>query len=112
MRNEQMITESLEILAYFSSDVRTAVFEKWLGKQAADSPDDVKMLNIVWDNLYSDFGLTYTTISGALNKNHYMLPTVTQAGTDQGAASYVASYARVANNAIAKYMKKIQSLNK
>jgi hypothetical protein len=112
MRNEQMITESIELLSYYSSDVRTAVFEKWLGKQAADAPDDVKMLNIVWDNLYSDFGYTYSTIVGALNDNLYLLPTVTKAGANQSVASYIASYSRVANNAIAKYMKRIQSLNK
>ena len=112
MRNEQMITESIELLSYYSSDVRNAVFEKWLGKQAADAPDDVKMLNIVWDNLYSDFGYTYSTIASALDNNLYMLPTVTKAGSDKTATSYIASYTRAANNAIAKYMKKIQSMNK
>lgn len=112
MRNEQMITESVELLSYYSSDVRNAVFEKWLGKQAADAPDDVKMLNIVWDNLYSDFGFTYATISPTLDRNLYMLPTVTKAGADQSAASYVAGYSRAANNAITKFMKKIQSMNK
>ena len=112
MRNEQMITESIELLSYYSSDVRMAVFDKWLGKQAADEPDDVKMLNIVWDNLYSDFGYTYSTIASALDNNLYMLPTVTKAGSDKTATSYIASYTRAANNAIAKYMKKIQSMNK
>ena len=112
MRNEQMIAESVELLSYYSHDVRNAVFEKWLGKQAADAPDDVKMLNIVWDNLYSDFGFTYATISSTLDRNLYMLPTVTKAGADQSAASYVAGYSRAANNAITKFMKKIQSMNK
>ena len=107
-----MITESIELLSYYSSDVRMAVFDKWLGKQAADEPDDVKMLNIVWDNLYSDFGYTYSTIASALDNNLYMLPTVTKAGSDKTATSYIASYTRAANNAIAKYMKKIQSMNK
>lgn len=112
MRNEQMITESIELLSYYSSDVRMAVFDKWLGKQAADEPDDVKMLNIVWDNLYSDFGYTYSTIAYALDNNLYMLPTVTKAGSDKTATSYIASYTRAANNAITKFMKKIQSMNK
>ena len=107
-----MIAESVELLSYYSHDVRNAVFEKWLGKQAADAPDDVKMLNIVWDNLYSDFGFTYATISSTLDRNLYMLPTVTKAGADQSAASYVAGYSRAANNAITKFMKKIQSMNK
>jgi hypothetical protein len=111
MRNEQMITESIELLGYYSSDVRTAVFDKWLGKQAADEPDDVRMLNIVWDNLYSDFGVTYSTISMSLDSNLYMLPNLTKAGSDKSVASHVASYTRPANNAITKYMATIRKIN-
>lgn len=111
MRNEQMITESIELLAYYSSDVRTAVFDKWLGKQAADEPDDVRMLNLVWDNLYSDFGVTYSTISASLDSNLYMLPTLTKAMSDKSVASHVASYTKSANNAITKYMATIRKMN-
>ena len=112
MRNEQMITESVELLGYYSSEVRTAVFDKWLGKQAADEPEDVRMLNIVWDNLYSDFGVTYSTIATALDNNLYMLPTLTKAGADKNVASHVASYTKSANNAITKYMATIRKMNK
>ena len=111
MRNEAMITECIELLSYYSYDVREAVFDKWLGKQAADEPDDVRMLNIIWDNLQSDFGITYSTIADSLDYNLYMLPTLTQAGSDKSLSSYVASYAKSANSAIAKYMKKINMMD-
>ena len=108
LRNYDMIVESVELLNYYSADVRTAVFDKWLGKQAADEPDDAKMLDIVWDGICSDFGLTFSTITLELDKNLYMLPTLTEAGTDQAIGSYVASYTKSANGAIDKYMKKMK----
>ena len=111
MRNEQMVTESVELLAYYSADVRTAVFDKWLGKQAADAPEDVAMLNLVWDNLYSDFGVTYSTIHINLDSNLYMLPKLTKAGSDNNVASHVASYSKAANNAIVKFIQNIKRLN-
>ncbi len=109
-RNLEMVAESLELLNFWSANVRVAVYEKLLGKQVADLPDDAAMLDIVWDTLVSDFGLTYSYIDTSLNKNLYMLPWLTNPnGTDE-VASYVAGYTKAANRAIDKFMKTVDKL--
>ena len=109
-RNDTMIAESIEVLSFNSDNVRTAYYEKLLGKQVADAPDDAKMLDIVWDNLCSDFGLTYSTIDPGLDNNLYMIPWLTQANTTKSIASWVQSYENSSNKAIAKFMKMIDKL--
>ena len=105
MRNENMSVETIEILSFFSDPVQTAYYEKQLGKQASDTPDDSEMLKLIWDGICTDFGLAYSYISPALDTNLYMLPTLTQANTTHAIASYVKSYENTANKAIDKWMK-------
>ena len=110
LTNEKMVGQSLELLSYYSKDVQIAVHEKWLGKQAADAPDDNKMLDIIWDGICPDFGLTYSTITYSLDENLYLMPKLTQPGTTKNLASYVKSYEKEANSSISKYLKKIARL--
>ena len=106
MRNENMSVESIEMLSFFSDPVQTAYYEKQLGKQASDTPDDSAMLQLVWDGICTDFGLAYSYISSSLDTNLYMLPTLTNANTSLSIASHVKSYEDSANKAIDKWMKK------
>ncbi len=110
LENEQMVVETVELLAYYSEPVRYAVFEKMLGKQVSQMPDDADMLEIVWDGICSDFGLTYSHISGSLDKNLYMLPTLTYEHTTENVSSYVQGYSSVANNAIKNFLKAVARL--
>ena len=105
MRNENMSVETVEILSFFSDPVQSAYYEKQLGKQAADTPDDREMLQLVWDGICTDFGLAFSYISTALDTNLYMLPTLTNANTSSNIASHVKSYEGTANKAIDKWMK-------
>ena len=109
VRNEQMIAESIEVLTFNSDNVRIAYYEKMLGKQVANAPDDAKMLDIVWDGLCSDFGLTYSTITSGLDQNLYMMPNLTQAHTTKNIASYVKGFESSSNKAISKFMKMIDN---
>ena len=106
MRNEAMTAETIEMLSFFSAPVQSAYYEKQLGKQAADTPDDREMLQLVWDGICTDFGLAFSYISSALDTNLYMLPTLTYVSTESQVASYVKSYENSANKAIAKYIQK------
>lgn len=105
MRNENMSVETVEILSFFSAPVQNAYYEKQLGKQAADTPDDREMLQLVWDGICTDFGLAFSYISSSLDTNLYMLPTLTNANTTANIASHVKSYEGSANKAIDKWMK-------
>ncbi len=110
LENETMVGETAELLAFYGEPVQTAVFEKMLGKQVADTPKDAAMLDIIWNNICSDVGLTYSHIDGSLDNNLYMLPWVTNPnGTDE-VASYVAGYEKKANKAFQNLMKQLGKL--
>ncbi len=109
-RNLEMAAETLELLNFYGLDVTKAVYEKLLGKQVADTPDDAQMLEIIWDGLCSDFGLTYGNVSGSLDTNLYMLPTVTNPNGTEQLASFVASYEKTANKALVQYMKQMKKM--
>lgn len=109
MRNENMSVDTIEYLSFISEPVQTAYYEKQLGKQVADVPDDRQMLQIVWDGICTDFGLAYSFIDLSLDNNLYMLPTLTNANTEKNIASYVKSYEKTANTAIRKWVKSYQA---
>lgn len=106
LENPLMVGETLEMLAFFSDDVTTAFYEKLLGKQVADSPDDKKMLDLVWDSVCSDIGLTYSNIHNTVDGFLYMLPNITHANTKYNIASYVQSFETTANKQIKAYFTK------
>ncbi|MBQ8407986.1 MAG: hypothetical protein IJY39_03900 [Clostridia bacterium] len=107
VNNIQMVGETLEVLAFFSTDVKTAYYEKMLGKQVADVPDDSQMLAIIWDTVCCEFAQTYCQTLGG-SQLLYMMATVTEANTSSNIASTVAGLERSANTSITKFMKKVE----
>lgn len=107
VNNLQMVGETLEALSFFSADVKTAYYEKMLGKQVADVPDDSQMLAIIWDTVCTEFAQTYNDSLGGSGLL-YMMATVTEANTSTNFASTVAGLERSTNTAITKFMKKVE----
>ncbi len=108
MNNKQMTGETLELLAYYSDDVTLTYYEKLIGKQVADVPDDSRMLDIIWNSVCSDIGLTYSHIHSTLDNNLYMLPTLTQANATSGISSYIGSYEKTANKQLRKFFNDLE----
>jgi hypothetical protein len=107
--NPQMVGETLDVLAYYSQDVNTAYYEKLLGKQAADAPDDRQMLEIVWDSICTDFAHVYADMCGS--EIVYMVAHLTYAEATDNIASYVAGRERNINNLITKFIARVQKRN-
>ena len=106
LENEVKTGETLEILSFYSDDVQVAFYEKLLGKQVADVPDDSQMLSIVWDTVCTDFGQTFADeCPGML----YMLPHVTH---PQGynLASYMQQHLNTDSKSLGKFIKKIEKV--
>ena len=99
LENPNMVGDTLEMLAYYSANVNTTFYEKLLGKQVADVPEDKAMLELVWGSVVSDFGQTYSTVCGGL----YMIPELTHAA-EPNIASYHDGMERSANKAIKKFI--------
>ena len=107
LNNIQMVGETLEVMSYYSSDVETAYYEKLLGKQVADAPDDSQMLAIVWDTVCTEFAQSYCeALSGT--SLLYLMAQVTHANTTMNIASTVKGIERSTNTALSKYMKKVE----
>ncbi len=103
MRNTEMVGNTLEMLAFYSADVQTAYYEKLLGKQVADMPDDRRMLSIIWDSICSDVGLTYSHIDSSLDYFLHMVARLTNDETSDNYASFVKSYESAANKRLKKF---------
>lgn len=110
LSNEIMVGETLEVMSYYSDGVREAFFEKTLGEQTFDSPEDVRMLEEhVWKNLCTDFGQVYSEeASGVL----YFLPYVTRPVEEGGKEmmSYYASFSTSSNKSIDKFVQIVSNL--
>ena len=61
LTEDGMVGDTLELLGYYSAPVTEAFYEKLLGAQISESPDDADMLKIVWDTQVSDYGMAYST---------------------------------------------------
>ena len=71
--------------------------------------NDKQMLDIIWDGIVSDFGLTYMSIDTSLNNIFYMIPMLTLPHSTYELASFVQTNERAANKKITKFVKGTQN---
>ncbi len=102
----EMVAEAVELLAYYSFDVNNTFYEKLIGKQAADAPDDRRMLGLIWDTICTDFGQTYSEAGSIL----YLVPQLTTEGTTENLSSYAASKINNVNKSMKKFVKSVMVL--
>jgi hypothetical protein len=107
LNNPQMVGETLEVLAYFSDNVKIAYYEKMLGKQVADVVDDSQMLDIVWDSVCCEFAQTYSELFSNIL---YLMADVTQTTASSSFASAIEPRARSAEGAIKKFFTKLEKV--
>jgi hypothetical protein len=110
LKNADMVGETLELLSFYSDNVKLAYYEKMLGKQVADAVDDSQMLEIVWDSVCCEFAQTYSEVIGG-NNLLYLMANVTNELASPTIASSIATLARSSNGAIQKFFTKIEKLN-
>jgi len=106
LNNEQMASETMEMLSFYSNDVKIAYYEKMLGRQIADVPEDSKMLSIIWDTVCTEFSQTYGIGSTSVL---YLMADLTREDSASKPASTIAGLERSINTAISKFMKRIGS---
>jgi len=103
VNNPAMVGDTVEMLSYFSEDVNNAFYEKLLGKQASDSPDDRRMLEIVWDGICTDFAQTY--YSTVLDTQIlFIVPYQTYEDVTPSIASFIAARENTVNKKIGKFI--------
>lgn len=101
IKNDEMVGDVLEMLNYYSEPVKDAFYENLLGSKVAQSPDDVDMLNIIWDTVVSDVGIITCNSSTAMDNLVYMLPKMCESGNNNF-SSYMRSNKRAAQGRLDK----------
>ena len=86
-------------------NVKITFYEKLLGKQVADVPDDAAMLEIIWDSVCADVGLTFQDTVGTYSGLVYVVCEISQPNSHYGGlASFLASNENKANVGFKKFI--------
>lgn len=109
VRNIELVGDTLELLSFYSDEVTDAFYQKLLGKQVADSPDDKRMLDIVWDSVCSDFGQTYYSVVKS-TRLLYIVPELTYESSNQNIASFMAKVDKMANKSFRQFYNKVSKM--
>ncbi len=103
IKNPEMVGDTIEMLAYYTTPVKTAYFEDLLGSKLAEAPDDAEMLDIIWNSIVSDAGVITSNISNnAVDHFLYLVPNVCKEGIGTY-ASYVKSRIKAANRGLENF---------
>ena len=76
-----MVSDVLEMLAFWSDPVKESFYETLLGAKIADAPEDVEMLNIIWNSQVSDLGLVFSSAAKSMDPLLYAIPNFVHNGT-------------------------------
>ena len=113
VKDEVMVGETLEMYNFYSENVKITFYEKVLGKQVADMPDDAEMLDIIWDSVCTEVGFTYGTTStidasGGNSVSGCIVRLSDPKSTDGGLSSWFAKFVAPAQNGFDKFYKSIK----
>ena len=98
IKKPEMVSDVLELLAYYSAPVKTAYYEDLLGSKVAQAPQDARMLDIMWDSVVSDIGMVTANLAG-MDPLLYMVPNLCIDGFDRY-SSFLKSNSQKANRAL------------
>ena len=113
VKDEQMVAETLEMYNFYSESVKITFYEKLLGKQVADVPDDAQMFDIIWDSVSSDVGFTYATTStidmnGGYSLGACLLRLTEPNSSEGGLSSWFARYVEPQQTGFDNFYKNIK----
>ena len=102
--NLTLVSDTIEMLSYYSENVKITYYEKVLGKRIADMPDDAAMFEIVWDGITPDFGQTFTNLGYDELGVCYAIPQMIHPETTQNLASYLDARGTSLNAGFKKFL--------
>ncbi len=89
----EMVGKVIELLAYFSGDVKYAYYEIMLGEKLSRDPESKEMLDIIFDGIMFDAGVTYFGFDDGM-KEFFYIPgkLILQGRGSEGLASHIARH--------------------
>ena len=94
-----MVSDAVELLAYYTSPVKTAYYEDLLGSKLAEAPEDAEMLDIIWDTQAGDVGLIVSNLQG-LGDLVCMIPNMCIEGGVNEYSSYLRKFSKIADRSL------------
>ena len=108
MTDPIMSAEAMEMFCFYSDPVKITFYEKMLGKQVSDAPEDAEMLEIIWDSLCLDIGETFCQIENGRVPMLYTFSLTTDpdpsTGSETNLASLIAQRESIVNKGIEDLM--------
>ena len=112
MTDPLMSAECMEMYSFYSEPVRITFYEKMLGKQVSDAPEDAEMLDIIWDSLCLDIAETFCQIESPYVPMLYAFSLTTDpdpsTGSETNLASLIAQRETIVNKGIANLMESLK----
>ncbi len=103
VQNIDMVSDTIEMLAYYTAPVKIAYLEDLLGTKLADAPEDAEMLEIIWDSVVSDVGLIMAE-NQQMNTILHLIPTLCIEGSINRFGSTMKQNTKAANKALNKLL--------
>ena len=103
VQNKDMVSDTLEMLAYYTAPVKTAYLEDLLGTKLADAPEDAEMLDIIWNSVVSDVGLIMAENKN-INTILHLVPTLCIEGSINRFGSTMQQNTKAANKALSQML--------
>ncbi len=107
IKNKKMVGDVLEMLAYFTDDVKIAFYETLLGSKVANAPEDAEMLELIWSTTVSDLALVFSDMSTNVDSMVYFIPQLVTNLDQSETASFLKSNAKAADRAFQKFYQKV-----
>ena len=112
VKNHEMVGKVIELLSYFSEDVRYAYYELMLGEKLTRDPDSKKMLDIIFDGVSYNAGLHYFGFDGSMNKITFVHDTLFTAPSFNGNfSSFLGTYQPSAEALIDDFNNTVNGIN-
>ena len=107
----EMVSDTLELLQYYSKPVTTAFYEKLLGAQVSEAPDDAYMLEIIWDSQVSDFAMAYSSTSTSTHPLDALLYAIPRIVLGIDGTNNFSGFWAIYGNSAKRDIRKVQGLS-
>ncbi len=107
----EMVGKVIELLAYFSEDTKYAYYEIMLGEKLSRDPESKEMLDIIFDGIMFDPGVTYFGFDSGMKQFFYIPGKLILDGHGSaGLASHIASYKTSVEAVIEQFNEDVASI--
>lgn len=107
VKNRDMVGDVMEMLAYYTDDVKVAFYENLLGSKVANAPEDAEMLDLIWATTVSDLGLVFSDLSPKMDAMVYFIPQLITFHDQSETASFLRANATSANRALQAFYRDV-----